>query len=88
MLKITKYSADFCRPCKTLQKIMDEILPAYNTNVEYVVVDIEEEFELADKMQIRGVPTLIFEKDGVMVNRFMGLRSSDEIKSVIDSYIK
>ena len=42
MLKITKYSNSWCKPCETLQKVMDEILPSYDTKVLYNVVDVEE----------------------------------------------
>jgi len=42
MLKITKYSSSWCKPCETLQKVMDEILPSYDTKVLYNVVDVEE----------------------------------------------
>lgn len=87
MLKITKYGSSWCKPCETLQKVMDEILPAYNTNVEYESIDVEEEYELADKMNIRGVPTVIFEKDGAVVLRFMGTKSGNEIKELIDKYV-
>ena len=88
MLKITKYSASWCRPCETLQRVMDEILPSYDTRVLYTVVDVEEEVDLAEKMQIGGVPTLIFEHDGKIVCRMVGLRSGSEIKAVIDNYVK
>jgi len=87
MLKITKYSANFCKPCKTIEKTMDEILPSYNTSVDYRVVDIDENIELADEMQIRNVPTMIFEKNGKIVLRFTGTRSGNEIKKLIDQYI-
>ena len=87
MLKITKYGSSWCKPCKTLQKVMDEILPAYNTNVEYESIDVEEEYELADKMNIKGVPTVIFEKDGEVVLRFMGTKSGNEIKELIDKHV-
>ena len=87
MLIITKYKSSWCKPCETLQKVMDEILPAYNTNVEYRSIDVEEEVELADKMNIKGVPTVIFEKDGEVILRFMGTKSGNEIKELIDKYV-
>jgi len=87
MLKITKYSADWCQPCKALQKTMDEILPSYNTNVLYNVVDIEEEIDLASELKIMSVPTMIFEKDGEIVCRFSGTKSGNEIKEIIDRYV-
>ena len=88
MLKITKCSSDWCLPCKALDKVMDEILPSYNTGVLYTKVDVEEDVDYAEKMQIRGVPTLIFENDGEIVCRLVGLRSGNEIKAIIDQYVK
>jgi len=87
MLKITKYTAHWCLPCSQLEKVMNEILPSYDTKVLYNVVDVEEEVDLAEKMQIRGVPTMIFEHDGEIVCRLVGLRSGNEIKAIIDNYV-
>ena len=88
MLKITKFGAQWCHPCSQLDKAMNEILPSYDTGVIYTKVDIEEDVDYAEKMQIRGVPTLIFEKDGEIVYKFVGLRSGNEIKAIIDQYVK
>ena len=88
MLKITKFGAQWCHPCSQLDKVMNEILPSYDTGVIYTKVDIEEDVDYAEKMQIRGVPTLIFENDGEIVCRLVGLRSGNEIKAIIDQYVK
>ena len=88
MLKITKFTASWCKPCEQLDRAMNDILPSYNTGVLYTKVDVEEDVDYAEKMQIRGVPTLIFENDGEIVCRLVGLRSGNEIKAIIDQYVK
>ena len=88
MLKITKFTASWCKPCKTLDKVMDEILPLYDTRVIYTKIDIEEDIDYAEEQQIRSVPTMIFEYDGKVVCRLVGLRSGNEIKAIIDQYVK
>lgn len=88
MLKITKFGAQWCHPCSQLDKVMNEILPSYDTGVIYTKVDVEEDVDYAEKMQIRGVQTLIFENDGEIVCRIVGLRSGSEIKAIIDQYVK
>ena len=87
MLKITKYESDWCQPCKALQKVMDEILPSYDTKVLYSVVDVEEEIDLATELKIMSVPTMIFEYNGEVVCRLTGTRSGNEIKAIIDQYV-
>lgn len=88
MLKITKCGADFCKPCHQLDRVMDEILPSYNTSVEYIKIDIEEDVDFAEENKIRSVPTTILIKDGVEVFRFVGTKSGNEIKAIIDQYVK
>lgn len=88
MLKIIKFGADFCKPCHQLDKVMNEILPSYNTGVLYTKVDIEEDIDYAEEQQIRSVPTMIFEHDGKIVCKLVGLHSGNEIKAIIDKYIK
>ena len=87
MLKITKCFTNWCLPCKTLSKVMDEILPSYDTNVLYTEVDIEDNDEIAQKYDIRSVPTMIFEYNGEVVCKLIGLRSGNEIKAIIDKYV-
>lgn len=88
MLIIKKFGATWCNPCKALEKVMDEIMPSYNTAVTLNKIDVEEDVDEAEKYQIRGVPTIIFEVDGKIVERIVGLRSGSEIKKIIDQYVK
>jgi thioredoxin-like negative regulator of GroEL len=88
MLKITKYSAEWCFPCKQLQKIMDKILPEYGDKILYTVIDVEENADIAEELQIRNVPTMIFEHDGKVVCKLVGLTNENEIKAVINNYIE
>ena len=87
-LKITKYKSSWCKPCEALEKVMNEILPAYDTKVLYNVVDVEEDIDLVAELRIMAVPTMIFEYDGRVVCRFSGTRSGNEIKAIIEQYIK
>ena len=88
MLKIIKCSADFCKPCKELDRVMDEIIPSYNTNVIYEKIDVEEDVDFAEDNKIRSVPTTILMKDDIEVYRFVGTRSGNEIKAIIDQYVE
>jgi len=87
MLKIIKFGAKWCHPCFQLDEIMNEILSAYNTDVIYVKVDVEEDVDYAEEQQIRSVPTMIFEHDDKAICKLVGLHSSNEIKEIIDKYV-
>jgi thioredoxin 1 len=64
-MKLLKFSASWCGPCKMLTKVMESIKFPY----EVVDVDIEGNEELVAKYGVRGVPTLVLldDKEDVVV---------------------
>lgn len=80
--KIEKYSADFCMPCKMLDKTLENI-----TNVEIVKYDIDENEELANSKNIRNIPVLIYyNENGEEVDRTVGAISLNKIMEIINKY--
>lgn len=78
MITIKKYSLIGCAPCKQLDKILE--------GKEYEIVDIEENIEESASLGIRNVPTVIFFKDGEVVDRKVGLFTADEFDKIVDKY--
>jgi len=80
-MEILKFSAGWCGPCKMLSKTMEGMdLPH---NVKHVDVDLDP--DLAQKYNIRGVPTLILLDDkDEEVRRSVGLLSETQLKEWAD----
>lgn len=74
MLEVKKFYATWCGPCKMLTPIMEQVKTKF-TDVSFQDVNIDEQFEIAQKYYVRSVPTVIIEKDGKEVQRFAGLQS-------------
>jgi thioredoxin 1 len=53
---------------------MNEVKGQFS-NVIFEDIDVDENFELASKYGVRSVPTVVLEKDGVEINRFVGVQS-------------
>lgn len=87
-LVIKKFGAAWCKPCKAMSKVFEEILPSYSSNITFIDIDIEENDEQVEKYQIRSIPVVVFEKDGKILERVNGSVSGSEIKKLIDEYIK
>lgn len=85
MLKVIKFSATWCGPCRALQPIWDQLVDDIN-DVEFEAVDIDTSGELATKYSVRAVPTMVFVKGGTVVETLVGLRSAAEIKEVIEKH--
>lgn len=83
MIKIKRYSAIWCQPCRQLAPIFEQ-LQQENPDIVFETIDVDQNRELAIENGITSVPTVIFEKNGEQFYRFSGVLS----KSVITGIIK
>lgn len=74
MLTVKKFSAAWCGPCRALAPVMNEVKSQFS-NVKFEEYDVDVAYEEATKYGIRSVPTVIFEKNGIEVERFAGVQS-------------
>lgn len=79
-MKILKFQADWCEPCKALTKLMKEI----DTKIEIEVIDIDKEPLTASKYGIRGVPTLVKIDENGIVDRITGYKNKKQIEDFIN----
>lgn len=83
---IVDFYSTTCVPCKIFSKILENLeneIPFINI----VKVNTTDYPELGKKNQIQAVPTIMFYKDGKMVNRHLGVMKADEVKEVISQYL-
>jgi thioredoxin 1 len=76
MIKVIKFSASWCNPCKILSQTLKD-----KDNIEEI--DVEKNMEMAFKYNVRNVPTLVFLKNGVEVHRTVGLIQPKMYDSII-----
>ena len=83
-LTLVKYSADWCMPCRNLSPIIDEVVKKYpDINAGEVNIDIHS--DLAIKDGIRGVPTIVFYKNGNVVDKMVGVHPPQSYIQKIES---
>ena len=87
MIEVKRFHAAWCGPCRMLAPIIENIKPKFQ-NVNFVDVDVDQQFEIASKYTIRSVPTVIIEKDGKEVERFAGLQSEMAYVNAINEHVK
>lgn len=81
---VADFWATWCGPCKAMGPSIDELSEQYEGQALIGKVDVEENNDLAEKYAIRSVPTIIFFKDGEMVDKQVGAVP----KAVLESKIK
>lgn len=80
--KILKFTARWCPPCQQMKPIV--AAASEKTGVEVVDVDIDVDKTAPDKYRVRGIPTLILEKDGREVERVVGVQSEEKLIEIIN----
>ena len=81
-----KFAANWCGPCKVLTPILEGVIKNYS-DINVGEVDIDTHMDLARKDGVRGVPTVVFYKNGVEVpnSRMVGLQPAQAYTQKIDS---
>ena len=84
---LVDFWAPWCGPCRTLSPTVDQLAGEYAGRLKVVKVNTDQNAEVAGKYGIRGIPTLIFFKDGKEVDRVVGVQAKTALASKIESVI-
>lgn len=80
---VVDFYADWCGPCKMMTPILEE-LNSEMEDVEFVKVDTSESTVTPTKFGIRSIPTLVFIKNGVEIERLVGAMPKPALKDVVE----
>ncbi|HUT86082.1 MAG TPA: thioredoxin [Elusimicrobiales bacterium] len=81
------FFADWCGPCKMLTPTLEELAKEYEGKVNIYKVNVDEEGELATKYQVSSIPTLMFFKDGQIMDKAMGALPKSELVDKIKKHL-
>jgi len=88
-ITVLQFSAPWCGPCKTLSPIIEELSNenASNENINICKVNIDENSDIAIKYEIRSIPTILFLKNGDVVDRIIGAKPKSLLQSKINELL-
>ena len=79
--------ATWCGPCRMIAPIVEELAGEYEGRVVIGKCNVDECQEIPMKYSIRNIPTLLFFKDGELVDRMVGAAPKSEIAKKIDAIL-
>ena len=71
-LVIVDFWATWCGPCRMLSPLLDEVEEEMSDKIQVVKVNVDDADEIAMRYRIMSIPTLVFFKNGQMVDRTVG----------------
>jgi thioredoxin 1 len=80
---LVDFWAEWCGPCRMIAPVIDELAKQNAGRLKVVKVNADECPDTSAQYQVRGIPTLLFFKDGQVVNQIVGAASKSRIEGEI-----
>jgi len=77
------FHAHWCMPCVIMSPIVDEIGKKFRDKLKVGKINVDENHEIAQKYNVRSIPTFILFKDGKIKEQFVGAVSKEKFEEEI-----
>ena len=84
---VVDFWATWCGPCRMIGPIISELAAEYDGRVTVAKCDVEEADDVAVEFGIRSIPTIIFFKNGQIVDKVVGAVSKQVLKEKFDALL-
>lgn len=80
---LVDFWAGWCVPCKMMAPVLNDLTDEIKGKAFVGKVDVEKYQALAQKFNVRNIPTMVLFRDGKEINRFIGIKTKDFLISHI-----
>lgn len=84
---VIDFWAEWCGPCRMMAPIVDELATEYGDKVAIGKCDVEANEEITAQYGVRNIPTIVFLKNGELVDKQVGACSKDALKAKIEKLL-
>lgn len=86
MIKVKRFTAAWCGPCKQLAPLFEQLKTEY-TNITFETIDVDMDSQAAVEYGVTSIPTVIVENGGQTIQRFIGMQPKSTYVNTIKSLI-
>lgn len=84
---VVDFWATWCGPCRAVAPIVAQLAEEYDGKVVVGKCDVEESDDIAAEFGIRNIPTILFIKNGEVVDKFVGATTKAKLQEKIESLL-
>jgi thioredoxin 1 len=85
---LVDFWAAWCAPCRMLAPVVEAIAEKYDGKAKVVKLNVDENTLTSGKYNIKGIPTLLLFKNGVIKEQIVGNTTKDTISKMIDNHLQ
>jgi thioredoxin 1 len=86
-VSLVDFWAPWCGPCRMLAPTIDQLAEDYEGKANICKVNTEEEPDLTAQYQVRSIPTILFFKDGKIVDQLIGATNKTTLEEKLNKYL-
>lgn len=84
---IVNFHAEWCEPCHILTPKLKELIGP-NNDIDLAIIDVENNAELVHTFEVKAVPAVLAVRNGIVVDKFIGLVDSNMIDKLMEKLDK
>ncbi|MBE6270665.1 MAG: thioredoxin [Prevotella ruminicola] len=84
---VVDFWATWCGPCRMVAPIIEELAAQYDGKIVVGKCDVEDNEDLATEFGIRNIPTILFFKNGEVVDKLIGAQSKQKFEEKFEALL-
>ena len=84
---VVDFWATWCGPCRMIAPVIEELAKEYDGRIVVGKCDVEENDDIAMEFGIRNIPTILFFKNGQVVDKMVGAASKAKIQEKFEALL-
>ena len=84
---LVDFYADWCGPCRMMEPVIEELSKEMAGKAKIAKLDIEAAGQTTSTFNVTSIPTIILFKNGEEAERFVGVKSKDDLVRIIGKHL-